>query len=233
MEAHPAFFEKSRDKAAFRQASIEIAALRERAEAGKIEVAYVDEAGFATVHPNRSAWTPVGEQHLIKARRGRRLNVLGALCSSGELISARLWCCVNSALFVGFLGLLKQRIAKPLVVILDNASIHKAKVTRPIIEHLKKQAVHLYFLPPYSPETQSHRMCVAQDEAHVDGSQTPNRGNAGSRHLSHPRQLRVEVQIRFLRQETCCEELTTRRLETFSTPSASQRQSSGSSERRS
>ena len=115
-------------------------------------MAYVDEAGFATVHPNRSAWTPVGEQHLIEARRGKRLNVLGALCSSGEFISARLWCCVNAGLFVGFLGLLKARVAKPLVVILDNASIHKAKVTRPIIEHLKKLGVQLYFLPAYSPE---------------------------------------------------------------------------------
>jgi len=152
VEAHPALFEKSRDEAAFRQAGIEIAALREQAEAGEIEVAYVDEAGFSTVHPNRSAWTPVGEQHLIEARRGKRLNVLGALCSSGEFISARLWCCVNAGLFAGFLGLLRQRVAKPLVVILDNASIHRAKATRPIVEHLKKQGVRLYFLPAYSPE---------------------------------------------------------------------------------
>ena len=152
MEAYPARFEKSRNEADFQQARIDIAALCERAEAGEIEVAYVDEAGFSAVHPNRSAWTPVGKCHLIEAKRGKRLNVLGALCSSGEFISARLWCCVNSGLFVGFLGLLKERIAKPLVVILDNASIHKAKVTRPIVEHLKKQGVHLYFLPPYSPE---------------------------------------------------------------------------------
>jgi transposase len=152
VEAHPALFEKSRDEAAFRQASIDIAALRERAEAGEIEVAYLDEVGFSTVHPNRSAWTPVGECHLIEARRGKRLNVLGALCSSGEFISARLWCCVNSDLFVGFLGLLKQRVAKPLTVVLDNASFHKSKATRHIVEYLEKLGVHLYFLPAYSPE---------------------------------------------------------------------------------
>jgi transposase len=152
VEAHPALFEKSRNEADFQQARIDIAALCERAEAGEIEVAYVDEAGFSAVHPNRSAWTPVGKCHLIEARRGKRLNVMGALCSSGELFSARLWRCVNSDLFVGFLGLLKQRVAKPLTVILDNASFHKSKATRHVIEYLEKQGVHLYFLPAYSPE---------------------------------------------------------------------------------
>ena len=152
MEAHAARFEKSRNEAAFGQARIDIAALCERAEAGEIEVAYLDEVGFSTVHPNRSAWTPVGERHLIEARRGKRLNVLGALCSGGELFTARLWRCVNSDLFVGFLGLLKQRVTKPLTVILDNASFHKSKATKHVVEYLQKQGVHLYFLPAYSPE---------------------------------------------------------------------------------
>jgi transposase len=142
----------SRNEAAFRQAAVEIAALREQAAAGEIELAYADEAGFACVHPNRSAWTPVGGRHLIEAKRGKRLNVLGALLSSGKLFSAKLWTRVNSDLFVGFLGLLREEVGKPLTVILDNASIHKAKATRHVVEYLKKQGVTLYFLPAYSPE---------------------------------------------------------------------------------
>ena len=50
--------------------------LRKRAEAGEITLAYVDEAGFEQTPPNRSAWTPVGEQHCIEAGRGSRLNVV-------------------------------------------------------------------------------------------------------------------------------------------------------------
>ena len=116
-------------------------------------MAYVDEAGFSAVSPNRSAWTPVGQRHLIDARRGRRrLNVIAALCSSGALHSAALWCSVKADAFVGFLGLLKQQVSKPLVVILDNASFHKAKDSRPFVRYLQKQGVELYFLPPYSPE---------------------------------------------------------------------------------
>ena len=42
-------------------------------------LAYLDEAGFSQVHPNRSACTPTGERHLIEAKRGKRLNVLAAM----------------------------------------------------------------------------------------------------------------------------------------------------------
>lgn len=56
---------------------------------------------------------------------------------------------------MGFLGILKEEakeIGKPLVVVLDNASIHKAKEIKHLVEFLATQGVRLYFLPPYSPE---------------------------------------------------------------------------------
>lgn len=139
----------------FRCAQAEIAKLRERAQAGEIVLAYADEVGFSQVHPNRSAWTPKGERHLVMAQRGKRLNLLAAMISNGSLVSAQLWTSTTADAFVGFLGLLKQSLAhlcKPIVVILDNASIHKAKASRPIIEFLAKHGLTLYFLPPYSPE---------------------------------------------------------------------------------
>lgn len=73
----------------FEQACRDVQALRTRAQAGEIELAYLDEAGFAQVPPNRSAWTVQGQQHGIDAARGKRLNVMGALLSSGGL-SARI-----------------------------------------------------------------------------------------------------------------------------------------------
>jgi transposase len=68
------------------------------------------------------------------------LNVIGALLSSGRLLMTQLWHTVNGLWFFGFLMGLRERVSKPLVVILDNASIHKEKGLR------------FYFLPPYSPE---------------------------------------------------------------------------------
>ncbi len=51
------------------RARVEIELLREQAAAGDMVLAYVDEAGFAQVHPNRSAWTPQGERHRAPPHR--------------------------------------------------------------------------------------------------------------------------------------------------------------------
>ena len=152
METHAPLFKKSRDEDAFRQAAIEIQALNDQAANAEIELAYLDEAGFSAVHPNRSAWAERGTCHLIEAKRGKRLNVLAALLSSGKVLSAKYWENTTADVFIGFLGWLRQQVDKPLTVILDNASIHKAKSIQPLLTLLKKQGVTLYFLPPYSPE---------------------------------------------------------------------------------
>jgi transposase len=143
---------KKRDEEKFRAAQIEIAELVEKSTLGEINLAYVDEAGVAQTPPNRSAWTEKGEVHLTTAERGKRLNVLAALISTGTLFSAMFWETTTAAAFAGFLGLLLQHVGGPLTVILDNASIHKAKAIQPILAHLKQQGLTLYFLPPYSPE---------------------------------------------------------------------------------
>ncbi len=152
METHALLAKKKRDEAAFRVAQAEIEGLRAKAAAGEIVLAYVDEAGFSQVHPNRSAWTPTGERHLIEATRGRRLNVLAALLSTGKLVSAKLWQTTTGEAFTGFLSMLREQVGQPLTVILDNASIHKKKSEKYILKHLESIGLKLYFLPAYSPE---------------------------------------------------------------------------------
>ena len=115
-------------------------------------LAFVDEAGFAQTQPNRTAWTPVGECHATTAVRGKRLNIIGALLSTGGLFTAKLWEHTTAELFAGFLGLLMDHVGKPMTVVLDNASVHTAKAVKPLIDLLEKKGLTLYFLPPYSPE---------------------------------------------------------------------------------
>jgi transposase len=126
--------------------------LRAQAQAGEIELAYLDEAGFAQVHSNRSAWTPRGEQHCIDAPRGKRLNVMAALLSSGDVKYVHYWCTGTSELFLGFVADLAKKVSKPLVIVLDNASIHRAGAIQDALELLSKQGVKFEFLSPYSPE---------------------------------------------------------------------------------
>lgn len=136
----------------FRAKQIEIAALREQAAKGETVLAYCDEAGFECVHPNRSAWTPVGKQHLIPAIRGQRLNVLAAMLSTGGLFSVTYSQSTTAEIFMGFVGLLKEHVGKKIAIVIDNASIHKAKAMKPIVELLEKKGVTFCFLSPYSPE---------------------------------------------------------------------------------
>ena len=124
----------------------------QQAQAGEMELAYVDEAGFAPQPPNRSAWSKVGESHAVMAKRSQRLNLIGALRSSGQLLMAKLWHRVNGVWCFGFLMALIERVKKPMVVILDHASIHTAKALEPDWDLRKEKGLRFYFLPPYSPE---------------------------------------------------------------------------------
>ena len=93
---------------------------------------YLEEVGFSAVHPNRSAWTERGKCYLIEAKRDKRLNVLAALLSSGQVL--KYWENTTADVFVGFLSWIKQQVDKPLTVILDNACIHKAKSIQPLTQ---------------------------------------------------------------------------------------------------
>jgi len=64
----------------------------------------------------------------------------------------KLWQSVNGLWFFAFLMSLIERIKKPMVVILDNASIHTAKKLQPYWDLLKEKGMRFYFLPAYSPE---------------------------------------------------------------------------------
>ena len=143
---------KKRNEDTFRAMQLEIAALREQAARGEIVLAYCDEAGFSAVHPNRSAWTKKGERHLIDAKRGKRLNVMAAMLSTGELFSVKYWKTTTAEIFTGFVGLLKKHVGKKITIIIDNASIHKAKAMQPLMSILEAEGVTLHFLSPYSPE---------------------------------------------------------------------------------
>jgi hypothetical protein len=55
LEAYTIQFKKSCDPERFEQARLDVAELIKRADAGEIELACVDEAGFALQPPNRSA----------------------------------------------------------------------------------------------------------------------------------------------------------------------------------
>ena len=148
------------------QAVIEIQRLKDQAVSGEIELAYLDEGGFSAVHPNRSAWTQRGQCHLIEAKRSKRLNVLAALLSSCQVLSAKYWQTTTADVLVGFVGLLRQQVSKSVTVFLYNASIHKAKSSRSFTQWLSTQGVTLYFYRPTALNSIVSSGCDTRSNTH-------------------------------------------------------------------
>ena len=143
---------KKRDPTAFGQAQQQIEALREQAARGEIVLGYVDETGFSATPDNRYAWTKIGDVHAVDAVRLKRVNVMGCLLSTGHLITSCLQESVNSRWFYAYLmgvaAQVKRSYQVPLVLIVDNASIHRSKQMvdwRKLL--VQEYSTTLYFLP--------------------------------------------------------------------------------------
>jgi transposase len=86
--------------------------------------------------------------------QGRRYNLMALYVPDGP--QAALASCgagrhLTSADLVHFLTS-RPPSAVPLVVVLDNAGLHKSKEVRAALPDLWARRIYLYYLPPYSPE---------------------------------------------------------------------------------
>lgn len=79
----------------------------------------------------------------------QRLNVLGAVgYHTAKMITVINRGSIGAEQVCQLLREIKRRTRKPVTVVLDNASYHRARVVRELAEEL---GVELLFLPPYSP----------------------------------------------------------------------------------
>ncbi len=103
------------------------------------------------------SWTRRGQRKRIPYEnpQGRRLNVLAALVKQ-EPSPSLTWDAaprtLRSSDLLTFLPTIPRRTDVPLVVVLDNASLHRSAVVQAALPALWAQRIYLYFLPPYSPE---------------------------------------------------------------------------------
>jgi hypothetical protein len=101
---------------------------------------------------HRSVWAIYGEEHCIETPRGERLKVMDALFSDSSVTHSRHWGSSTSKILSGFVGDLVKAATKPSVIVIDNASIHRALAIQPALKLPEKKGIRLKFLPPHSPE---------------------------------------------------------------------------------
>lgn len=142
-----------RDETLFRFFQEELEVLKEQALRGDIDLFYFDGTGF-NLNPNVPyCWTEKGKTSLLPAVRSRGYTVLGLLNINKNKFQGNLYeGAANSECVIQTLDELSNNIERTSIIILDNASIHKAKIVQEKMKEWRKKGMLLQFIPAYSPE---------------------------------------------------------------------------------
>jgi transposase len=149
----PVFTAVQKDpKAVDRYLKREYPHIREQARRIGAEILFVDEAAFRSDHHSGTTWAPIGKTPIVNESRGRfGYKAITAVSARGKMYFQTFSGSMNAAGFIPFLKKLRKDVGKPIVVILDCASYHRAKV---VTEYAKSTngEVTLEYLPARAPE---------------------------------------------------------------------------------
>jgi len=146
-----------RDPAAFAACQDRLRELHQAEARHEVAVVYVDECRFSRQAPVPYAWQRRGQPpvELPAVRGSGGHSVLGfwQAHAPGQPLQAYVRAgALTADLFVLAVTDFAQSLDRPTVLVLDNASIHRAHVVRACHAEWAASGLTLLFLPPYSPE---------------------------------------------------------------------------------
>lgn len=132
------------------------------AASGEIVLKYLDESGFCLWSPVSYGYSRVGEQKRMEQTKvvyGWRISILG-LWQPGQRFEYGLAKGgFNSHSYIELMNGVAERAAQTLdetgqitVVVQDNGSLHKSKITQAQWDRWAEQGLMMFFLPPYCSE---------------------------------------------------------------------------------
>jgi putative transposase len=117
----------------------------------------IDESGFSLLSPLKRSWAPKGQTSRIRTSLSHhaRLSLIGALLISPGRRQVRLRIrshlkAVNGGHIPAFLKQLLAAVAGPIVLVWDNAPIHRRRIVQEYIAQHPR--LHAYHFPSYAPE---------------------------------------------------------------------------------
>lgn len=140
--------------------------LQEKIQSDDYEVFYEDEVHFKITLTVIRAWFLSGSCPEIKSPSGRqKTSVFGALGKNGQLITQQneVFNAISFQMFLEKLvaeaqrGKNKRGKKKKILLVLDNAKYHHAKLLKPWLKEME-DVLELCFLPPYSPDLNAIEM---------------------------------------------------------------------------
>jgi transposase len=141
-----------RDPELFEQSRQQLAALIVQAGQKQIDLYYFDQSGFTLEPCVPYAWQPVGETIEVPCAKSKRLNVLGFMdkdCSFQSLVFEG---SINSSVVVACIDFFAKSLARPTVLVIDNAPIHTSNEFLENVERWKELGLTIVPIAPYSPE---------------------------------------------------------------------------------
>lgn len=130
----------------------ELTLLKQREEAGEIELRYLDETGFCLTPYVPYGWQEKGEINSLKSSRSRRLNVLGIMSRSQELSAYIFEGRITSEVVISCLDKFAETLTKKTFVVLDKASFHRSQKIAEKISEWPQKNLEIFWLPSYSPQ---------------------------------------------------------------------------------
>jgi hypothetical protein len=144
-----------RDEDSFRLCKQALEEHLQAAGRGEIKLACLDESGFNGEAYIPYAWQKKGETFGVSTPRGNRINVPGMLSASDGSLTVETPKKMTAKAVVEVLNRLSETTrtdAIMTVLVLDNATIHTAKIVQEKLKEWEGKNLFLYYLPPYSPE---------------------------------------------------------------------------------
>jgi putative transposase len=135
--------------------------LKAWAQLGVICLKYLDESGSCIQRSSDYAYSLCGPQKRVKQRkrRGRRINILGIWQPQVKFDDALMVGSLKTATFLKLMDWQASKAQQQLeqtgqltVIVLDNASVHRSKLSQQQQQRWQQQGLLLFFLPPYSPQ---------------------------------------------------------------------------------
>ena len=134
------------------QAKDTITEFHQQEAEGQIDLWFFDEAGFSLTPPVPYGWQKIGETTRIPSSRGGSIQTLGFLSTACDLQPYCIEGSVDSQAVAAVFDAFAATIAKPTIVVLDNAPVHTSDLIERKREEWLAKGLELYYLPTYCPE---------------------------------------------------------------------------------
>lgn len=120
-------------------------------EQGLLDLYYGDESHVCSEGYVPYGWQFPGEAVCVLAGKGFKINCWGLINRQSQLMRATTPRAITASFVYEQLDRLSLGLHRPMVIVLDNASVHTAGIIQQRREIWELRGLYVFFLPPYSP----------------------------------------------------------------------------------